>query len=155
MIRPAPFEAELRRGEAASWGPRPDVGAARQSAHQAQILRWAPLTNPAGTMLGFLSVKLPSGMVINDLKLMIGPARKYWTALPSIKQTNKDGTPRLDERGKAVWRAIVDFEDRVARDRFNDLVLTALRSAHPTAFGEEGALAADRVDDLWPDGPSS
>jgi hypothetical protein len=91
----------------------------------AKIRRWNPHRNPAGSLLGFLSVELPSGLIINDLKLMIGPAGTPWIALPAIKR------PQLDENGKQIWSPIVEIPDRGRRARFNELVLDAMRQQHP------------------------
>jgi DNA-binding cell septation regulator SpoVG len=146
----------------------------------AKILRWQPYRNTAGTMLGFLSVELASGLVINDAKLMIGPAGTYWVALPAIKQVGKDGEPKLDANGKQIWSPVVEIPDRNARERFGALIVDALRRQHPDALGElplkdgvsprPGRLAppsrrysvsqaprrraempTDTVDDLWQD----
>jgi hypothetical protein len=103
----------------------------------ATIRSWRPFRNPAGTILGFLSIELPSGLIINDAKLMIGPAGKHWIALPAIKQTGKDGEPRLDDNGKQLWSPIVEIASRDARDRFNELILEALRRQYPGTFDPE------------------
>jgi hypothetical protein len=75
-------------------------------------------------------------MIVYGCKLMVGPSGHHWIGLPSNKQTNKDGTPRLDPKGKALWAPIVDFADRAARDRFCHIVLDALGRAHPQALGD-------------------
>ena len=101
----------------------------------AKILRFTP--HQAGSMLAFLNVELPSGMIVNDLKLMIGPTGKPWLAMPSQKQVDRDGSPRLDANGKQVWSQFVEFASRSAADRFRHLVLDALRLEHPEALGGE------------------
>jgi hypothetical protein len=58
----------------------------------AKIRRWQPFRNPAGTMLGFLSVALPSGLIINDAKLMLGQAGKHRIALPAVKQLRHEAS---------------------------------------------------------------
>ena len=125
-----PSQAEATRGRSHP-APRPAPGA--------KIRRWQPFRNPAGTVLGFLSIELPSGLVINDAKLMVGPAGKHWIALPAIKQTGKDGEPRLDANGKQLWSLIVEFATRDARVRFNELILAALRRQHPGVLDEAGS----------------
>ena len=102
----------------------------------AKILRFTP--HQAGSMLAFLSIELPSGMIVNDLKLMIGPAGKPWLAMPSQKQVDRDGSPRLDANGKQVWSQFVEFASRSAADRFRHLVLDALRLEHPEALARVG-----------------
>jgi hypothetical protein len=101
----------------------------------AKILRFTP--HQAGSMLAFLNVELPSGMIVNDLKLMIGPAGKPWLAMPSQRQLDRDGNPRLDANGKQVWSQLVEFASRSAADRFRHLVLDALRQQHPEALAGE------------------
>jgi hypothetical protein len=102
------------------------------STAQARIISWRPWRNPAGTVLGFLSAQMPSGLVIHGLKLMIGPAGKHWVAMPATKREAADG-------GKAAWDPIIEFADREARDRFGAGILAALREQHPDAF-EQGEL---------------
>jgi DNA-binding cell septation regulator SpoVG len=121
----------LRRAEAATFGPGQQ--AAPDRAPVAKIRRWTPLRTPAGTILGYVDVELPSGMIVNGCKLMVGPNGRHWVALPSQKQTNRDGTPRLDTAGKQTWADIIEFVGRDAREKFQNLVLEALRRAHPEA----------------------
>src|SRR6516165_4750555 len=124
-------ERELRRGESASWGDKPAHPATR-------IRKFSPYRNAAGTLLGFLSVERPSGLIINNCKLMVGPQGRRWIGMPAVKQLAPDGSPRLGPDGKPVWNQIVEFRDRAIRDRFDRIVLAALRAAHPEAFGGEG-----------------
>jgi DNA-binding cell septation regulator SpoVG len=88
-------------------------------------------------MLGYLSAESPSGMITHDLRLMVGPNGKHWIAMPSIKQTNKDGTPRVDANGKQMWSPVIEFRNRAASDRFRDMVLDALHRQYPEAFAGE------------------
>jgi hypothetical protein len=141
----------------------------------AKIRRWKLHRNPAGTMLGFLSIELPSGLIINNLRLMVGPAGKHWIGLPTVKQIDTDGTPKLDENGKPLWSPVVEIPDRHTRERFTALILDAVRRQHPEALNDDAPpprrrsaatrpplyatpqmsrsqaqLPDDRVDDLWP-----
>jgi hypothetical protein len=85
-------------------------------------------------MLGFFSVELPSGQIIHSLKLMRGQAGKYWIKPPDLKRRGHEDRPVLDERGKPIWDPIVEFRDRATSARFEEIVLEALRQAHPEAF---------------------
>lgn len=111
----------------ATWGHR--------SGPDARIRRWQPYRNSAGTMCGYLDVQLPSGMIVNGCKLMVGPNGKFWVAMPSQKQLDREGRPRLGASGKPTYNQIIEFVDRAAADRFRDLVLDALRREHPDALG--------------------
>ena len=129
MTYPHPSPAAISRGNQMLSPER------SKASGGAKILRFTP--HLAGSMRGFLSVELPSGMVVNDLKLMIGPAGKPWLAMPSQKQLDRDGNPRLDANGKQAYTQFVEFASRSAADRFRHLVLAALRLEHPEALGGE------------------
>jgi DNA-binding cell septation regulator SpoVG len=120
--RRPPTPAELE----ASWGiePKPPL----------KIRRWQPYRNAAGTLLGYLDVELPSGMVINGCKLMIGSSGKRWVAMPSERHLDRDGKPRLSPDGKPLWSPIVEFVDKATRDSFCAQTLAALQRDHPNAF---------------------
>src|SRR5262249_27459608 len=122
-------QGELRRAEAATWGPKP-----QSASPTATIRRWQPYRNPSGTMLGYLSVELPSGLVINDAKLMMGPQGALWIAMPSQKRVDRDGNPAVGQDGKQSYSQFVEFANRAAADKFRDLVLDALRRDHPDAL---------------------
>jgi hypothetical protein len=96
-------------------------------------VQFKPFKNPAGTMLGWLNLYLPSGLVINDAKLMVGPQGKRWVALLAVPQVHADGSPRLVD-GKKAWRQIVEFQSDAARAKFQALVLAELRRTHPALF---------------------
>jgi hypothetical protein len=132
-----PSQADLRRAEAATWGNRHDAPPAKPKTRDIKILRCTPYRNAAGTMRGFVSAQMPSGVIYHELKLMIGPSGKFWIGWPSIKQTNKDDTPKLGPDGKQLWSPIIEFVDKSTRDRCGELILDALRRQHPEAFGDE------------------
>jgi hypothetical protein len=73
MTRHRPTERQLRQGENMAYGPKPNAPGVK-------IRRFTPYRNAAGTLLGFLSIEMPSGLILNDAKLMIGPAGKRWVA---------------------------------------------------------------------------
>jgi hypothetical protein len=101
-----------------------------------KIRKFQPFRNQARTMLGFLNIETPSGIVLYGCKLMIGMKGTVFVSMPAIKRVDDDGRPVLDDRGKPVWDSVVDFRNREARDKFNDGVLDAVRSQYPDAFAE-------------------
>jgi hypothetical protein len=112
----------------------------RRRAAQVRILSWRPWRNDAGTVLGFISAELPSGMIVNGLKLMVGPKGKPWVACPATKREVPDG-------GKPVWDPTIEFASREVRDRFGAVILTALRAYDPHAFDDNdrsGGAGRDR-----------
>jgi hypothetical protein len=106
---------------------------------QPKIRKFTPWTNQARTVLGFLSIELPSGMILNDCKVMVGPNGTRWIALPAVKQTDAQGNPRTDANGKPVWNHYVEFRDRATRERFQAPILEVLRRERPEVFDGEGA----------------
>ena len=123
--------------------PRPPSAGETQRAREflaprstltAKIRRWQPFRNPAGTMIGYLDVELPSGMTINGCKLMRSPNGKPWVAMPSERQVDRDGNPRLDANGKQPWSPIVEFANRDTANKFQQLILDALSRQYPDAL---------------------
>jgi hypothetical protein len=128
FARPSP--SKLRRGEAATWGSRPAPALPR-------IRKFTPWCNAAGTVRGYLDVQLPSGLIVNGMKLMVGQKGKHWIGMPAIKQVDQDGQPQLDANGKPRWNQILEFRDQATGDKFRDLILEALWRQHPEAFDDK------------------
>ena len=102
------------------------------SAPQMRLLKWTP--RPDGSLIAFFSVELASGLVLNGLRLMAKEGG-FWVAMPAQKQTNRDGTDRLDAKGKPIYTQPLEFKDRATSDRFRDAVLDLLRRECPEAIG--------------------
>jgi hypothetical protein len=109
---------------------------AGQLARPAIHVRFRPFKNVAGTMLGWLRLEFPSGLIVNDAKLMIGRDGRRWVALPAAPQVHADGSLRVID-GKKAWRPIVEFQSKAVRERFETQVLGALRASHPALFKGE------------------
>jgi hypothetical protein len=80
--------------------PEERNGACHDVGRQATAARcenppWQAYRSAAGTMLGFLDVMLPSDMIINGCKLMVGANAKHWIALPAQPQTGRDHSAKL------------------------------------------------------------
>jgi DNA-binding cell septation regulator SpoVG len=54
-------------------------------------------------MLGFLSVELSSGLIIKDLRLMVGPNAGGWITMLARQQMDRDGRPGRSASGKPIW----------------------------------------------------
>ncbi len=70
-----------------------------------------------GSLRGFFSVQLPSGMVLHDCTLHIKDGAR-WVGLPSKRFQKKDGT--------VAYEPLIQFTSRKIADRFRDLVVAAL-----------------------------
>jgi DNA-binding cell septation regulator SpoVG len=80
-----------------------------------QVTGWKPLVK--NTLRGFLSVNLPSGMVIHNVTVHEkGEGR--WVGMPSREWVNQDGAKQ--------YSPLIEFVDRRTANKFRDLVLDAL-----------------------------
>jgi hypothetical protein len=114
---------------AAAWGVRPQP-------QQIKILRWFPSKNASGTVLGFISAELPSGMIVHSMRLMRGPAGKLWIGMPD---TSDDDSLILNDAGKPMYDKIIEFANGRAREKFGEAILAALQRSHPEAIKSESA----------------
>jgi DNA-binding cell septation regulator SpoVG len=96
-----------------------------------RVIKWTPRSS--GSLIAFFSLELASGLVLHELRLMAKQGG-FWIAMPAQKQTNRDGTDRLDNNGKPIYRQWIEFRDRATSDKFRDAVLELLRLEHPEAF---------------------
>jgi DNA-binding cell septation regulator SpoVG len=126
-MRPARATArQLCAGEAPAWGSRPE--ASRQP-RRARLRKWTP--HASGARLGFVSVALASGLILNDLRLMTGK-NGHWITTPAVKLLDRDGNPRGDAAGKPIFNQIIEFRDGATADRFNEMVIALVRATDPT-----------------------
>jgi DNA-binding cell septation regulator SpoVG len=79
-----------------------------------KVRSWRPLVRH--TLLGFLSLELPSGLVINDITVH-EKAGSRWCSMPA-RQYEKDGEKQ--------WAPLVDFANKETREAFQRLALEAL-----------------------------
>jgi DNA-binding cell septation regulator SpoVG len=119
--------AGLRRSEAVGFG-------GNLTPSPRQLRKWTPGRYPAGTMLGFLSVELSSGLIIKDLRLIVGPNAGVWITMPARQQMDRDGRPGRSANGKPIWSDFIEFQDKATRDRFEDQFLELTRTEHPKAL---------------------
>jgi len=103
------------------------------------IADWKP--RESGTLVGFFSANLPSGLELHELMLHRRDG-SWWLSFPSKPMLAADGAALRDERGKIRYSpTLVTFAQRQARDRFTAEVLAALRLAQPQVFAAERASA--------------
>jgi hypothetical protein len=70
-----------------------------------------------GTLVGFFSATLPSGMVLHNLMLHERNGAR-WIGFPGREWTN--------QAGQQQFAKLIEFRDRATADKFRDAVLDAL-----------------------------
>jgi hypothetical protein len=86
MSRPADA---LRRGEVATWGPRP----ARM-----RLVSFKPVVK--NSLRGFATVEFPPGLILRELPVLIGVNGRAWVALPGKPVLDENGHQKRDVKGK-------------------------------------------------------
>lgn len=79
------------------------------------ISNWKP---NAGTVQGFFDLELPSGLLIIGMKLISGKNGLFCAFPQRPYQSN----------GETKYADIVKIQDRATSDKFNSLVIEALKS---------------------------
>jgi hypothetical protein len=79
-----------------------------------RVRSWSPFSK--NTLIGFLSLEMPSGLVINDVCLHSKNGSK-WVSLPA-RQYELNGEKR--------WTPYVEFNDRECRESFQQLAIAAV-----------------------------
>jgi DNA-binding cell septation regulator SpoVG len=128
----------IRAAHAVDFGGKPHP-------HQPKLRNWIP--HRSGTLLGFCSVELASGLVINNILIMSG-RNGAWCAMPAQNRVDGDRQPKLDATKKPIYSRIVEFVDRAATDRFNAVVLELVHEAHPGDLADGGAMTTGIVTPL-------
>ena len=101
------------------------------------ISDWKP--RESGTLRGFFTSHLPSGLTLHELMLHERDGR-WWISFPSKPMLGADGAALRDERGKVRYSPpLIEFTSTQARSRFIEQVLEALRLAQPQVFAVERA----------------
>jgi hypothetical protein len=84
------------------------------------------------TLKGFFDLVLPSGMIVKGCTLHVA-GHRAWIGLP--------GRPYTDASGAETWANIIDFRDRMAKERFHKIALDAAAEVFPDAAEREAEAA--------------
>ncbi len=95
------------------------------------IQEWKPCRQ--GSLRGFATVALPSGMTLHGCGVFAGPTGP-WAAPPTKPMIGRDGAAMRGVDGKTRHVPAVSFHDIAARDRWSAAVIAALLAAHPDAL---------------------
>src|SRR5690242_2445521 len=99
------------------------------------VSEWKP--RQSGSLRGFCTVQLPSGMILHEVS--IHARNGSWWASPASKpMIGKDGTALRDADGKTRNAPVVSFDNKQTRDRLSQSVVEALHRAHPEVFAADG-----------------
>lgn len=93
-----------------------------QASYRMSILDWRHLER--GSLRGFLTVELASGLVVHGLTVHRSGHRS-WVGMPA-KPVVVDGRHVSDAAGKAKWTPVLEIRDPRRRDLFAEQVLAAL-----------------------------
>jgi hypothetical protein len=98
------------------------------------ISNWS--ARESGTLVGFFTAALASGLILNELMLHYRDGQ-YWISFPSKPKLSPDGVALRDDAGKVRYGApLIEFASRADRDRFMAQVLKAFRAAHPEVLAD-------------------
>jgi hypothetical protein len=84
---------------------------------------WVPRSS--GTLRGFITLRLPSGLVLRDCTPHELSDRR-WIGLPGKPLLDQDGRHRVDNAGKKHYVSVVEIPDRAIRERFQAAALAAV-----------------------------
>jgi hypothetical protein len=85
------------------------------------------------SLRGFASVKLPNGLVINDI--VVGEANgRQWALLPSKPLLDRDGNLVRDTGGKIRYSSVVEWDLAELRQEFSRRVVSLVHAQYPAAF---------------------
>jgi hypothetical protein len=84
----------------------------------------------SGSLIGFLDVQLPSGMILHRCALFAKEGRS-WVLPPAKSVMGRDGTVLKSATGKVQYEPTVSFIDRPTQDRWSAAVVAAVLAAHP------------------------
>ena len=95
------------------------------------------------TLRGFLTLSLPTGMVLHDCTYHVREDGRPWIGFPGRQYTGKDGA--------VAWARIIDFDSHPTGDRFQREALEAAARyflANPAASVATAAKPQPKPDEL-------
>ncbi len=95
-----------------------------------RLLAFRPMTK--NTLRGFADVRIDSGLIIKDVTVHTKNG-KSWAGLPAKPQVT-EGKIKTGDNGKALYVAILEWEDRDLSERFSAAVVKAIEAKFPAAL---------------------
>jgi hypothetical protein len=85
------------------------------------------------SLRGFATVKLPNGLIINDI--VVGEANgRQWALLPSKPMIDRDGRPMTDLGGKPRYSPVNEWGTRELQQEFSRRVVDLVRAQYPASL---------------------
>lgn len=96
-----------------------------------QLLTFKPVRK--NTLRGFAAVKLPNGLVINDI--VVGESKgRRWAMLPTKAMIDRDGNLMRDAGGGIRYAPVIEWSTPALRDEFARRVVALVEQQFPDAF---------------------
>lgn len=90
-----------------------------------RLLEWKPISdNPS--LVGRCTVCFSGGWIVSGIPIFRRGDGTLSAGTPSVPLLDPNGVQLRDETGKRRYSAIITFETREARSRWNDAILAAL-----------------------------
>jgi hypothetical protein len=83
-----------------------------------------------GVLRGSCRIQLPSGLVIQDVAVIVG-RKRAWAKLPAKAWIGQDNRHKTDINGKPAYLPVLEWRDRALADRFSEAVVTLIQRARP------------------------
>lgn len=96
-----------------------------------RLLEWKPV-NDNVSLVGRCTVCFSGGWIVSGVPIFRRADGSLSPGTPSVPLLDANGLQLRDEHGKRAYAAIIKFESREARDRWDDAILTALRDGGVT-----------------------
>lgn len=94
-----------------------------------RLIEWKPwpLENPS--LIGHCAIAFAGGWVVHDVPVFRTAGGGISVGVPSIPHLDRDGRVRLKPDGKRDYAAVLTFETKAARERWQRLAIGALVDA--------------------------
>jgi len=84
------------------------------------------------TLRGFATFEFPNGMVIHDMPAHTKNGNS-WVSFPAAPQLD-NGSQKIGDNGKPVYKRIIEWRDRDLSDRFSDAAVAVIKRDKPGAL---------------------
>ncbi len=84
------------------------------------------------TLRGFATFEFPSGLVVHDMPTYTKNGAS-WVSFPSLPQL-VDGSQKIGDNGKPVYKRIIEWRDRDLSDRFSEAAVAVIKREKPGAL---------------------